>query len=254
MRRLIVLIVLLFAVSATACTATPTATPTPAVRVLGDQVQQDTLTPPETARAWQFSGARSEPIHLKLDAKAGAQLTLNLQDAAGNSLAEGNDLLVNLPADGTYYALVRAASADAVTYSLALVTGEQAVSPTPTATFTATFTPSPTDTFTPTATFTATFTPSATSTPTPIYAPFGTLTGRINLDTTIDGSYLSQFERHIYLFAGSAGQQVTITMISTSGSVDPVLTLFELYRTSARHRRQQRRRHDRAAARHPPAG
>ena len=112
MRRLIVLIVLLFASSAAACTAPPTATPTPAVRVLGDQVQQDMLTPPETARAWQFSGARGEPIHLKLDAKAGAQLTLNLQDAAGNSLAEGSDLLVYLPADGTYYAFVRAANAN----------------------------------------------------------------------------------------------------------------------------------------------
>ena len=38
---------------------------------------------------------------------------------------------------------------------------------------------------------------------------------------------MSQFERHIYLFTGSAGQLVTITMVSTSGSVDPVLTLFD---------------------------
>ncbi len=73
MRRLIVLLVLLFATSAAACTAPPTPTPTPAIRVLGDQVQQDTLTPPETARAWAFSGQRGEPIHLKLDAKAGTR-------------------------------------------------------------------------------------------------------------------------------------------------------------------------------------
>ena len=57
--------------------------------------------------------------------------------------------------------------------------------------------------------------------------PLGTLTGRLEIGQTVAGNYLSQFERHIYTFTGTAGAKVTLTMNATSGTVDPTLTLFD---------------------------
>ncbi len=215
-RSLVLLIALLFA----ACTATPTAVP---LRLLDSwQPQTDTLTPQDALRGWRFSGQAGDAIRLRLNLMAGGAVTLTLQDDAGNTLAQGSDLSFTLPASGFYTALVRLDLGEATTYRLFLTYTDR---PPPSAMPTATFTPSAT--YTPSATFTPSDTPTTTFTPTPIYATLGTLTGQLQIDAALDGTFLSSFERHIYTFDGTVGQQVSISMTGTSGSVDPVLTLFD---------------------------
>ncbi len=229
MRRTLCLIVLIFAA---ACTAKPVIVP---VRVLESwQPQEDTLTQQDASRAWRFSGQRGDAVVLRLDSKAGGQVTLALQAPDGQTLAQGDALRLTLPDSGIYTALVRLDGGGSTAYSLTLSYADRAV---PTATPTPTITPTPsntaTPTFTPSSTPTATYTPTPsdtptmTYTPTQIYAPLGTLSGRLEMGATVTGSFLSEFERHIYLFSGAAGQLVTLSMVGTSGSVDPVLTLYD---------------------------
>lgn len=220
MRRIFSLILLLFA----ACTSTPVP-----VRVLESwQPQEDALTAQDTMREWRFSGEQGDAVRLRLDAKSGGQVALILQNDSGNTLAEGDDLQVTLPANGIYTALVRLVEGDATAYSLTLSYADRRIpSATPTLTNTPTPTRTPTPTFTPSHTPTPTFTPTNTLTPTPVYASLGTLTGRLEMGMSVEGGFLSEFERHIYLFSGAAGQRVTLLMVGTSGAVDPALTLFD---------------------------
>ena len=231
MRRLLVLI--LFTLCAAAgCTAEPTAVPPtlPAPqRVLESwKPQQDKLSVQDAQRAWRFDGQAGDPVRLRLDAKAGGQVTLLLQDGNGQTVAQGADLNVTLPANGTYTALVQLVAGEGTTYSLLLSYADRGT-PSNTPTLTPSLTPSrtPSMTFTPSITFTPSNTPTATLTPTPIYAPLGTLTGHLEVGQTVAGSYLSQFERHIYTFTGTAGAKITLSMKATSGTVDPTLTLFD---------------------------
>src|SRR5579871_642609 len=103
MRRLLFIVLLLITICA-ACTATPTPAP-PTSDLVGWQPQIATLTTQESVRAWQFNGQQGDDVHLTLNTKGGFA-TLTLQDANGDTLAQGNDLLVSLPSDGTYTALV----------------------------------------------------------------------------------------------------------------------------------------------------
>ncbi len=240
MRRTLALFLFLIAA---ACTARP---PVP-TRVLQSWLpQEDALSQADPARLWRFSGQAGDVIHLRLTAKPGGEVLLELQDTTGTTLVHGDDLDYILPANGIYTASVRLTAGAGTSYSLTLTYPNQsAPTPAPSLTPSPTFTPSNTPTSTPTPTLTpsATFTPSPTRTPsqtptpsdtptpsrtpTPVYAPLGTLAGRLEIGGAVDGSYLSQFERHIYLFAGTAGTRVTIAMTATSGTVDPVLTLFD---------------------------
>ncbi len=220
MRRLL-LVLLLIAVCA-ACTATPTPA-VPMRALIGWQPQIDQLTQQDSRRGWQFNGQVGDAVHLTLSTKGDGAAMLTLEDAAGNALAQGDDLHVDLPADGVYTALVQRIAGSDLTYSLTLSYTDRAI---PTATLTAT--PTPSATFTPTATFTPSPTPTQTLTPTPVYSALGTLTGSLQIGQSANGSYISVFERHIYLFSGSAGQAVTITMTASADSnLSPALTLFD---------------------------
>ncbi|MEP7292271.1 MAG: hypothetical protein ABI835_10825 [Chloroflexota bacterium] len=233
-RTFVVLLISLLCCAA--CTSQPETTVNGAaipVRVLESwQPQEDTLTAQDAARAWRFNGQAGDAIALSLGAKDGGNVSLTLQDAAGNMLAEGNNLRFTLPAGGIYTALVRLGAGESSAYSLTLgYTDRAAPTPTPSATFTLTptLTPSPTFTQSPTFTSSPTFTP--TPTYTPVYTALGTLTGQLEVGVSVEGAFLSQFERHIYLFTGAEGQQVTLTMAATSSgsasTVDPVLTLYD---------------------------
>jgi hypothetical protein len=257
MRRILVLIVLLCLIAA-ACTTPPPDAPIPIRMLESWQTQQDTLTPQDALRDWRFNGRQGEAIRLRLEAKTGGQVSLTLRDPAGNPVAQGDDLSLTLTTTGIYTVQIRLAAGEGTTYSLSLSYPDQNAptftpSLTPSLTPSATLTPSktltpsltpsftltPSQTLTPTPTLTPSFTmtpsqtltPSQTytpsHTPTPVYAPLGTLTGRLTLGASVDGSYLSPFERHIYVFDGVADQRVTLEMRATSGSVDPVLTLFD---------------------------
>ncbi|MFN8450655.1 MAG: hypothetical protein U0521_19225 [Anaerolineae bacterium] len=225
MRRIFPLFLLLFAAC---CAASCTATPVP-VRVLESwQPQEDALTARDAVRDWRFSGEQGDAVRLRLDAKSGGRVTLALLDGDGRALAEGDDLRVELPANGIYTARVQLVGGEGTAYSLSLSYSDRAIpSATPTYTHTPTPTRTPTPTFTPSNTPTPTFTPTYTLTPTPVYAALGTLTGLLDMGASVEGSFLSEFERHIYLFRGTAGERVTLSMGSVAGSVDPVLTLFD---------------------------
>ncbi len=230
--RLLILLLAIVACNAAACTAepTPTAPSLPAPqRVLESWTpEQDTLTTQDNQRAWRFNGQAGDPIRLRLESKAGGEVHLLLQDANGLTIAQGGDLDVTLPASGVYTALVQLVAGEGTTYSLLLAYTDRGT-PTLTPTLTPSLTPSrtPSMTLTPSMTFTPSDTPTPSPTPTPIYAPLGTLTGRLEIGQTVTGSYLSQFERHIYLFTGTAGSKVTLTMKASSGTVDPTLMLFD---------------------------
>ena len=223
MRRLLVLIALLCTALFAACTAAPTPVP---IRLLDPwQPQADTLTVGDAVRAWHFNGQQGDAVRLRLDAKSAGAITLTLQDEAGNTLAQGDDFTFTLPAAGVYSAFVHLTATtggESGVYSLTLSYADRGLpSATPTASDT------PTATFTPTATPTPSNTPTETRTPTPIYAPLGTLSGRLQVGVTAQGAFLSEFERQIYTFSGATGQTVTIEMVGVGGSVDPVLTLFD---------------------------
>lgn len=253
MRRTFATLLLFTACCALAagCTAPPQESATPVAQVVDGvvapvrlleswQPQEDALTRQDALRAWRFNGQQGDAVVLGLEVKGSADVLLTLQDSKGNALAQGANIMFRLPENGVYTALVTLRTGDSATYRIALGYSDRpaptytpSLTFTPRATFTPSLTPSPTYTLTPTQTLTPspTYTPSLTLTPsitpTPVYAALGTLTGTLQLGEQVVGTYLSQFERHIYLFSGEAGAQVTIAMQGMSGTVDPVLTLFD---------------------------
>jgi hypothetical protein len=235
---------LLLTVCCAACTAPEgSATPVPQivngvvapVRLLESWLpQEDTLTRQDAVRAWRFNGQQRDAITLNLEAKGGADVLLTLQDSKGNSLAQGSALNFTLSENGVYTALVALRTGDSATYRLVLGYSDRpaptltaSLTPTSSSTPTPSLTPTATHTFTPSPTYTPSHTLTPSVTPTPVYAALGTLNGQLEVGEQVVGTYLSQFERHIYLFSGAAEQQVTISMGGMSGTVDPVLTLFD---------------------------
>src|SRR5450432_3517088 len=118
------LVLMLLALCLAACTAKPTETPAslPAPQRLLEswKPQQDTLSTQDTQRAWRFNGQAGDPVQLRLDSKAGGEVRLLLQDANGQTIAQGSDLTVTLPANGVYTALVQLTAGAGTTYSLLL--------------------------------------------------------------------------------------------------------------------------------------
>jgi hypothetical protein len=116
MRRTFAVLFLLLAVCSAACIARTIPTRT----LESWQPQEDALSERDAVRAWQFSGERGDAVHLRVDAKSGGELRLTLQDDAGRTLAQGDEIEFTLPADGTYTALVQLVEGAGTSYSLAL--------------------------------------------------------------------------------------------------------------------------------------
>jgi hypothetical protein len=251
MRSTVFFLLMLLAACSTA--PTPTQVAVVPIRLIDFwDIQTDTLTPEDAARDWQFIGRNGDRIRIVVSADSGLPLTVTLQN--NTVVAEGRDITLTLPGEGTYTLRVELSGDISAAYTVALTYTDRPTptvpSPTPSVTLTPslTFTPSRTTTRTPTRTHTPSLTPTVTDTPTntltpsitptpsstatPVYAPLGSLVGRLTNGLTVRGTFISSFERHIYDFAGSAGQYATIQMICANGAcledgVDPVLTLYD---------------------------
>ena len=92
------------------------------MRTSGDEIRPEIRqdSPQDALRDWRFNGQQGEEIRLRLEAKAGGQVTLTLRDPAGNPLALGNDIHLTLPATGIYTAQIRLGSGSGTTYSITL--------------------------------------------------------------------------------------------------------------------------------------
>jgi len=218
------------------CVATPT--PPPSIRLLeADRTFNDRLEPAGGGHDWQFIGRAGETIALEFDANDPAPLTLTLASPAGAVLATGEALRLQLSENGTYRVAIRLTALTAADYALRLRFIDRPTPFPPTATASRTLTP--TNTRTPSATPTVTITPSLTLTPTvtvtpsvtptltPVYFPLGALVGRLSDGVPLQSEFLSAFDRHVYLFAGAAGQVITVTMDGVTAGVNPRMTLYD---------------------------
>ncbi len=227
--RLLVALGLLVIVGLAACApAAPDGIPSslPA-RILEPWVLvSDTLEAGELAHEWRIHGEAGEKA--LIDVTSNSALDVVLTDEQGVALGQGMPLNVVLPATGTYRVVV--ASRSPADYQIALAFSNRPTptpTDTPTLTPSATITPSPTsvktNTPTPTNTPVSTLTPSAT--PTPVYAPLGDLRGELLVDMPFTDSFISSFERHVFLFEGRAGQYARVAM-DGQGEVDAALAMF----------------------------
>ena len=64
-------------------------------------------------------------------------------------------------------------------------------------------------------------------TPTPPYADLGLFISRLTPGEKVTGAITGAALSHIYTFDGAAGQYVTVEMLRVSGTVDPVVTLYD---------------------------
>lgn len=245
MRQTVSLVLMLLAACSTASPPTEIAVVPSRLMNFWD-IQTDALTPEDAIRDWQFIGKTGDNIHVSVRADVNVPLIVSLRNE--NVLAEGREIQLVLPGEGTYTIRVQLLGDSSATYTISLVYTDRPTPTVPSPTSTDTFTPTPSDTATPTYTFTPsntstytytpsyTFTPSdtptSTYTPTPIYAPLGTLVGTLTNGLAVTGTLISSFERHIYTFDSPGQEYATLQMVCVSGTcsdgrIDPVVTLYD---------------------------
>ncbi|MCC6614508.1 MAG: hypothetical protein IT320_13590 [Anaerolineae bacterium] len=213
------LIALVFALIVLVACASPTEMPVAQVAVSPDRLleyggaQADALQPGYAEQDWLFVAQASDAIQLTLDTRE--PLSLILSTAEGQTVAEGNSIMLLIPSDGTYRARVtRQDTSGTALYTLALssVVLETA-----------------TETPTPTLPATATSTPTATTTPTatPIYAALGTFLGRLASGQSLVGRFEHAGETQVVTFEATAGQYLYLRLQPLSDGTDPALALFD---------------------------
>lgn len=185
----------------------PTLTPTsdPAPRPLAFwQPAQGALPDPAATALWTFSAQAGDAVRLR--ARGPVNLALRAPDGA--PLGAGTDFALRLPAAGPYTVVVQLAGADAGSYEIGLAYTDR---------------PDP-------ASFTATPLPVIVGVPTstPFFEALGTLIGPLAAGQPVDGQFGGRSgEPHVYTYDGRAGQFISVHMERTSGTVDPVLRLYD---------------------------
>lgn len=161
------------------------------------------LTSPQEVDRWQFSGQAGDAIRLQ----ARGSVNLSLQTSDGDILGVGSEITVALPADGNYTVAVQLVERESGVYELGLSYADR---------------PNP-------AAYTATPPPHIVGvpTPTPPFANLGTFRAVLENGMNIGEIFAAGAGRsHVFTFEGRAGQFVTLRMRRTSGSIDPLLTLY----------------------------
>lgn len=152
-------------------------------------------------RDYRFSASQNDTIEVTA---IGQELGLSLIDASGETLSTGVPLRAVIPANGEYTLRVQLLSGTAGTYEITLArVGER--NP-----YLPTETPRPV-------------------TPTPTPPPFlalGTQQTVLTSTSPAFGAFNATDERHVYTFQGAQGSHVRLTMRRTSGTLDPLLTLY----------------------------
>ncbi len=183
----------------------PTLSPVPVVNPLAFwQVAEGVLNTPAQVDRWQFMAQTGDPI--RVDALGTVTLTLYAPD--GQVLGEGAAVNLALPVEGLYTVEVRLSEGENGRYQLGLGYMDR---------------PNPAD-------FTATPPPVTIGvpTPTPIFADLGLFIADLADDAVMSDTFLrGPVQPHVYTFTGQAGQYVTVRMARISGTVDPLLRLFD---------------------------
>lgn len=212
MPRLLMLLVLLLGAGCTSAVENrvlptlaqlPTATPMPPELRFWDSVK-GSMTSVEETMQWQFSGSSGDNIRIGVVSEA--QAALRLQTASGVPVAQGEDIETQLPADGVY--LIHLQLDQAAAYELGL---------------------SYTDRLNPNAPPPPTPVPVVVGipTPTPAYTTLGSYISNLVPGETQSGTLSDAAPVHVYTFNGTPGMVITLIMHPVSGSIDPVLTLYD---------------------------
>ncbi len=181
----------------------PTETPIPPELAFWEIIRGSVADAAETHQ-WQFSG--NAGANIRIGVVSDAVATLTLETMAGTRIAQGEDIEIQLPANGVY--LVRLQLDRAGTYELGL---------------------SDTDRPNPNAPPTATPVPIVVGipTPTPAYTTLGTYISTITPGATLTGTLSDTAAVHVYTFNGTPGMVITLIMRPVAGSIDPLLTLYD---------------------------
>jgi hypothetical protein len=166
-------------------------------------VAESTLNAGQVER-WQFEAQAGDAIRLN----ALGAVTLRLLNPEGSEIAVGTPLELTLPLTGRYTVEVQLAAGESGRYQLGLAYTDR---------------PDP-------ASFTATPPPLSVGvpTPTPFFTDQGIFiqaleAGREVIETFLPGPV----QPHVYTFSGQAGDYVTIQAALISGTLDPLLWLYD---------------------------
>ncbi|MDX1992626.1 MAG: PPC domain-containing protein [bacterium] len=186
-----------------AATAEVASTPAPQTLEFWQAVT-GTISEGQTSQ-WTFEADAGDSIRIAALAVEDAPLefSLRLLSVAGDLVGEGNPLLAELPADGTYTVLVE--SSGAGSYELGLGYTDQ---PNPNQQASASL---PQVVGVPTAT--------------PAFAANTTFIGDLDSNAPASGELVNTLD-HLYVFEGQAGSYVQLVMERVFGQIDPLLTVY----------------------------
>lgn len=193
--------------------ALPTMTPTLAIpeqstgTLLFWETQTGTLAEVNVLEKWEFAGIADDGVQVIVNGDEDAQFNVFIRDATGSTLVEGDNPRLDLPANGIYTVLVQGVNASSLSYEISLIYTDR---PDPNVVVA---TPLPAVVGVPT--------------PTPDFGTLGRFISRIDYGETLDDIFTEQTPRHMYTFTGSAGDVITAQLERISGTVDPLLVLYD---------------------------
>lgn len=168
------------------------------------EAQRGNLASGDEIQPWQFIAQAGDTIRIRAISPVNIRLTL--QAEGGSVLAQGvGQLEAALPAAGVFTVLLQAESAGQYEIGLSYTDRPNPTEPTRT--------PLPVTV--------------AVPTPTPPYdAHLGTFISAIQSGESRVGAFAAPEERHLYTLEGAVGQIVAVQMARTSGTVDPLISLY----------------------------
>lgn len=177
----------------------PPVTPPPAARILNFWQPVSAVLAGEP-HIWRFAAQEGDAVRLRA---LGDDVMLALLSGAGELLGQGKQIETALPADALYTVQVSGSGPYELSLSYTDRPDPAAVTPSPLPEVVGVPTPTP-----------------------PYYAALGDIIGALMSGEIRTGAFAGAGERHVYTFAGRAGQYTSIAMRRISGTVDPVLTLY----------------------------
>lgn len=184
-------------------TVTPTPDRTPRLLPFWTPVE-GALAGESDSDLWTFDAQAGDAVRLR----ALGPVNLALRAPDGAPLGAGTEFALRLPGDGLYTVTVQLAGADAGSYELGLAYTDR---------------PDP-------ASYTATppIVIVGVPTSTPFFEELGTFISALAAGDTVEEQFGGRTgEPHVYTFEGRAGQYVSVEMARVSGTVDPVLRLYD---------------------------
>lgn len=170
------------------------------------QTQTGTLTNAATRARWQFDAQAGDAISLRVVSRGGIAPTMTLRDADGQVIGQGNRIETTLPATGSYTVAVQLVEEGAGAYEIGLGYTDR---------------PNPALTASTQAVQVV-----GVPTPTPVYANLGAFVSQITGTEPLIGELTANTPAHVYTYAGTAGDIITVEMQRIEGRLDPFLVLY----------------------------